>query len=216
MADTSDEVGRLAMLRSMLQQERTKRVRPGLDDKVLADWNGLMIAALAHSAAAFDAPDWIELARTAFDFVARSMTQDDRLGHSWRAGRLLIPGLASDYAAMIRAALAIFEATGEQSYLDCALTWQHSLDAHYADADHGGYYLTANDAEGLIVRPHSTVDDAIPNHTGLIAQNLVRLAVLTGDDNCRSKADALFTAHCRAPLKMCSDICRCSTRSICI
>src|ERR1700692_3708040 len=116
------------------------------------------------------------------------------LGHSWRAGRLLIPGLASDYAAMIRAALAIFEATGEQSYLDCALTWQHSLDAHYADADHGGYYLTANDAEGLIVRPHSTVDDAIPNHTGLIAQNLVRLAVLTGDDNCRSKADALFTA----------------------
>jgi uncharacterized protein YyaL (SSP411 family) len=122
------------------------------------------------------------------------MTQDDRLGHSWRAGRLLIPGLASDYAAMIRAALAIFEATGEQSYLDCALTWQHSLDAHYADADHGGYYLTANDAEGLIVRPHSTVDDAIPNHTGLIAQNLVRLAVLTGDENCRSKADALFTA----------------------
>ena len=194
LVDTSDEAGRLAMLRSMLQQERTKRVRPGLDDKVLADWNGLMIAALAHSAAAFDAPDWIELARTAFDFVARSMTQDDRLGHSWRAGRLLIPGLASDYAAMIRAALAIFEATGEQCYLDCALTWQHSLDAHYADADHGGYYLTANDAEGLIVRPHSTVDDAIPNHTGLIAQNLVRLAVLTGDDNCRSKADALFTA----------------------
>ena len=194
LADTSDEAGRLAMLRSMLQQERTKRVRPGLDDKVLADWNGLMIAALAHSAAAFDAPDWIEPARTAFDFVARSMTQDDRLGHSWRAGRLLIPGLASDYAAMIRAALAIFEASGEQSYLDCALTWQHSLDAYYADADHGGYYLTANDAEGLIVRPHSTVDDAIPNHTGLIAQNLVRLAVLTGDDNCRSKADALFTA----------------------
>jgi uncharacterized protein len=152
LADTSDEGGRLAMLRSMLQQERTKRVRPGLDDKVLADWNGLMIAALAHSAASFDAPDWIELARTAFDFVARSMTQDDRLGHSWRAGRLLIPGLASDY------------------------------------------YLTADDAEGLIVRPHSTVDDAIPNHTGLIAQNLVRLAVLTGDENCRSKADALFTA----------------------
>src|SRR6516162_3777955 len=111
LADTSDEAGRLAMLRSMLQQERTKRVRPGLDDKVLADWNGLMIAALAHSAAAFDAPDWIEPARTAFDFVARSMTQDDRLGHSWRAGRLLIPGLASDYAAMIRAALAIFEAS---------------------------------------------------------------------------------------------------------
>src|SRR5260370_12624902 len=110
LADTSDEAGRLAMLRSMLQQERTKRVRPGLDDKVLADWNGLMIAALAHSAAAFDAPDWIELARTALGFLPRSITQDDRLGHSWRDSRHLIPGLASYSDALFLDALAIFDA----------------------------------------------------------------------------------------------------------
>lgn len=185
---------RLSMLRSMLQQERSRRVRPGLDDKVLADWNGLMIAALTHGATAFDAPDWLAIGRTAFDFVARSMARGDRLGHSWREGKLLLPGLASDYAAMVRAALALFEATGEQQFLDSAVRWQQSLDTHYADAEHGGYYLTADDAEGLIVRPHATVDDAIPNHTGLIAQNLVRLAVLTGDAQWRNKTDALFAA----------------------
>jgi uncharacterized protein YyaL (SSP411 family) len=122
------------------------------------------------------------------------MTRNGRLGHSWRAGQLLIPGLASDYAAMIRAALALHETTGEASFLRQAIAWQDLLDRHYADAEHGGYYLTADDAEGLIVRPHSSVDDAIPNHNGLIAQNLVRLAVLDGSDRWRMKTDALFAA----------------------
>jgi uncharacterized protein YyaL (SSP411 family) len=194
LPDVPPQGERLAMLRSMLQHERDKRIRPGLDDKVLADWNGLTIAALAHGAAAFDAPDWLDLARGAFDFVARSMSRGDRLGHSWRDGKLLLPGLASDYAAMIRAALALFEATGEPSFLETAIRWQQSLDTHYADGEHGGYYLTADDAEGLIIRPHSSLDDAIPNHTGLIAQNLVRLAVLTGDPQWRTRTDALFAA----------------------
>jgi uncharacterized protein len=196
--EKKDESG-LATLRALLLRERSKRVRPGLDDKVLADWNGLMIAALAHGATAFDAPAWLATATTAFDFVSSSMTHTatehgDRLGHSWRAGKLLIPGLASDFAAMTRAALALFEATGEPRYLDQAVRWQQALERHYADAEHGGYYLTADDAEGLIIRPHSTIDDAIPNHSGLIAQNLVRLAVLTGDAHWSRRRDALFTA----------------------
>ncbi len=194
LPDIPPESERLAMLRSMLHQARSRRVRPGLDDKVLADWNGLMIAALAHGAMAFGIPGWLGTARTAFDFVATSMSRGDRLGHSWRAGKLLLPGLASDYAAMGRAALALYEATGEPRFLDHALRWQHSLDTHYADDAHGGYYLTADDAEGLIIRPHSSIDDAIPNHTGLIAQNLVRLTVLTGDAHWRSQTDALFAA----------------------
>jgi uncharacterized protein len=190
---TGDEES-LAVLRAMLQQERNKRVWPGLDDKVLADWNGMMVAALAHAAMAFDRPDWLVPAKAAFNFVAQSMTRGDRLGHSWRDGKLLFPGLASDHAAMIRASLALHEATGERSYLDQAVHWQAALDRHYADTEHGGYYLTADDAEGLIIRPHATIDDAIPNHNGLIAQNLVRLAVLTGDEHWSSRRDALFTA----------------------
>ena len=194
LSDTPGEATELEMLRLRLQQKRSIRVRPGLDDKVLADWNGLMIAALANGATAFGTPDWLSDARKAFGFIAGSMTKGDRLGHSWRDGRLLFPGLASDFAAMIRGALALFEATAEQDYLDQAIRWQHALDTRYADAEHGGYYLTADDAEGLIVRPHSTVDDAIPNHNGLIAQNLVRLAALTGDQQWRSRADAMFEA----------------------
>ncbi|MGB3867640.1 MAG: thioredoxin domain-containing protein [Xanthobacteraceae bacterium] len=192
LGDDDDDYMRT--LREKLLARRAARVRPGLDDKVLADWNGLMIAALVHAAITFTQPAWLSHARRAFDFIATTMTRDGRLGHSWRAGLLLVPGLASDYAAMIRAALALHEATGEASYLHQALAWQQLLDRRYADAGHGGYYLTADDAEGLIVRPHSTVDDAIPNHNGVAAQNLVRLAVLSGDETWRARADALFAA----------------------
>ncbi|MGB3274021.1 MAG: thioredoxin domain-containing protein [Xanthobacteraceae bacterium] len=194
LTDTPEEAARLAMLRDMLHQGRSKRISPGLDDKVLADWNGLAIAALTHASGAFGRPDWLAMARRAFAFVAAEMSRGDRLGHSWREGRLMFPGLAPDHATMIRAALALYEATGEPEFLAQAVRWQTALDTHYADREHGGYYLTADDAEGLIVRPHATVDDAVPNHNGLIAQNLVRLAALTGDDRYRAQADALFSA----------------------
>jgi uncharacterized protein YyaL (SSP411 family) len=171
---------------------REPRVRPGLDDKVLADWNGLMIASLVNAGTMFGETGWVTLAKRAFEFVAREMSRGDRLGHSWREGRLVYPGLASDFAAMIRAALALYEATGDKSCLDRALAWQTSLDRHYANADNGGYYLTADDAEGLVIRPAATTDDATPNPNSIAAANLVRLAVLSGDDQWRQKADRLF------------------------
>jgi hypothetical protein len=183
---------RLAMLRSLLHKKREGRVRPGLDDKVLADWNGLMIAALVNAGIILEEPGWLDMARQAFDFISKEMCRGDRLGHSWRAGQLLFPGLASDFAAMIRAALALHEATAERSYLDQALAWQSALDAHYADPDTGGYYLSADDASDLLLRPHSTVDDATPNPNAVAAQNLVRLAVLSGDDGWRAQADRLI------------------------
>ena len=189
---TPDEASRLAMLRGKLLEERDKRIRPGLDDKVLADWNGLMIAALANAGALLGEPGWIEMAARAFRFIARDMARGDRLGHSWRAGRLLFPGLASDFACMVRAALALYEATGARPYLDRALAWQGALDRHYANPDNGGYFLTADDAEGLVVRPGATNDDATPNPNGIAAANLVRLAVLSGDDTWREKADRLI------------------------
>jgi uncharacterized protein YyaL (SSP411 family) len=188
----ADNVTRLAGLRQTLLAARGNRVRPGLDDKVLADWNGLMIAALVNAGVMLKKPEWLAMARRAFAFIAQHMTRGDRLGHSWRAGKLLLPGLASDYAAMIRAALALHEATGTREYLFAALAWQAALDRHYAHKDNGGYYLTADDAEGLVVRPDSTIDEAIPNPAGLAAQNLTRLAILSGDDIWRERADILF------------------------
>ncbi|MCC6776740.1 MAG: thioredoxin domain-containing protein [Hyphomicrobiales bacterium] len=187
-----DDEARLAKLRSKLLAVRSKRVAPGLDDKVLADWNGLMIAALANAGLMLDQPGWLKLAAAAFSFIDGTMSIDDRLGHSWRTGRLLMPGLASDHAAMVRAALALQEATGDDRYLARAVAWQHTLDRHYLNATTGGYYLTADDAEGLVVRPSATTDDATPNHNAVIAQNLMRLATLTGQDAWRVQADRLF------------------------
>ena len=123
----SDDGAHMQALRAKLLARRASRVRPGLDDKVLADWNGLMIAALVHAACAFDlaglAAKSPERRSTSF---GTTMTRGDRLGHSWREGKLLVPALASDYAAMIRAALALFEATGDNAFLEQALRWQAS------------------------------------------------------------------------------------------
>jgi uncharacterized protein len=187
-----EDENRLAPMRAKLLAARAKRVRPGLDDKVLADWNGLMIAGLVNAGVSLDEPAWVQRAARAFLFVDAKMAHGDRLGHSWRDGRLLFPGLASDHAAMIRSALALHEATGEHAYLERALAWQGTLDRHYANPDSGGYFLTADDAEGLVVRPNATTDDATPNPNALAAQNLVRLATLTGQHAWRDQADRLF------------------------
>jgi uncharacterized protein len=189
---SADDETRLVELRALLLAARSRRVRPGLDDKILADWNGLMIAGLVNAGLLLDEPTWIVMAQRAFDSIAHDMTRDDRLGHSFRDGKLLFPGLASDFGAMTRAGLALFEATGERAYRDRAVAWQRALDRHYDNAATGGYFLTADDAEGLVIRPQSTQDDAIPNANALIAQNLVRLALLSGDDQWRERADRLF------------------------
>jgi uncharacterized protein YyaL (SSP411 family) len=187
-----DDEPRLAPMREKLLAARRHRVRPGLDDKILADWNGLMIAALVNAGLIFEEPTWLQHAARAFLFIDSKMSRGDRLGHSWRDGRLLFPGLASDHAAMIRAALALHEATGEAAYLEQALKWQAGLDRHYADHSTGGHFLTANDAEGLVVRPNSTADEATPNPNAVEAQNLVRLAFYTGQTAWRARADKLF------------------------
>src|SRR5262252_8690524 len=187
-----DDEKKLAPMRETLLATRAKRVRPGLDDKVLADWNGLMIAALVNAGLVFEEPHWLQMAARVFLFVDAKMTHGDRLGHSWRADKLLVPGLASDHAAMIRAALALHEATGEHAHRERALAWRATLDRHYANPDNGGYFLTADDAAGLVVRPNATTDDATPNPNALAAQNLIRLAVFTGQHAWRDKADRLF------------------------
>ena len=151
-----------------------------------------MIAALVNAGVAFDEPHWLAMAARAFLFIDAKMAHGDRLGHSWREGKLLLPGLASDHAAMIRAALALHEATGDHAYLERALAWQGTLDRHYANPATGGYFLTADDAKDLVVRPSATTDDATPNPNALAAQNLVRLAVFTGQHAWRDKADRLF------------------------
>jgi uncharacterized protein YyaL (SSP411 family) len=192
---TADEEARLASLRAVLRHARGRRVRPGRDDKVLADWNGLMIAALAGAGFSFREQGWIAAAARAFDFVARHMTgPDGRLVHSWRCGTARHPASLDDHAGMARAALALYEATGEPRYLDHARIWAGVLDRHYWDGNGGGYFFTADDGERLPVRAKSAADGAVPSGNGTMAGVLARLYLLTGEDAWRARAEAVITA----------------------
>ncbi|HEV2676870.1 MAG TPA: thioredoxin domain-containing protein [Aliidongia sp.] len=169
----------LARCRAALFDVREQRVRPGLDDKVLADWNGMMIAALAEASQAFGRPDWLAAALEAWKFVTGRMTADgDRLHHSWRGGRYH-PGTLDDYADMARAGLALHEATGETAFLDQVDRWIAVLERHFRDPA-GGYFFTADDTEALITRTKSVGDNAVPAGNGSLVHVFARLWALTG------------------------------------
>jgi uncharacterized protein YyaL (SSP411 family) len=179
-------------MREKLLARRSTRVRPGFDDKVLADWNGLMIASLANAADAFDRADWRDAAERAFDFVCTRMISKGRLFHAYRAGEAKAPATANDYANMIAAALALANVTGNQRYITQAREWTDVLDRHYWSADLGGYYFAADDTADLIVRPFSGQDDATPNANGVMVANLVALSLWTGEERYRERAEAIL------------------------
>ena len=194
---SEEDEAQLSAMRDKLLERRASRVRPGWDDKVLADWNGLMIAALAHAAKVFGKTQWLELASQAFDFVAKSMTIAGRLMHSYRAGQAKAPATASDYANMIWAALSLYQATGSRSYLNNAMTWTKLLDQHYWDEISGGYRISADDTGDVIVRLKTAHDDATPNANGIMISNLSHLYLLTGKSNYRDRADEVASAFSR-------------------
>ena len=189
-----EEEQRLAGLRAKLLAERDKRVRPGWDDKVLADWNGLMIAALARASAVFERPEWLQLASRAFDFVATRMTANGRLLHAYRDGQAKAPATASDYANMIWAALRLHEATNDQRYFEQALAWVDVLDKHYWIDGKGGYATSADDTRDVIARLRPGTDDAAPNPNGIMLANLMALATLTADPRYADRASAVLAA----------------------
>ncbi len=184
----------LADSRARLWRAREERVRPGWDDKVLADWNGLAIAALAHAGLAFGEAGWIAAAERAYAFVRDRMTEQGRLRHSWRAGRLKHPATLDDHAHMARAALALHEATGDAGALDQARAWVAALDERFWDAAAGGYFFTADDATDLIIRTKSAHDGATPSGNGTMLAVLATLYHRTGEASYRERADALTTA----------------------
>ncbi|MGA8759432.1 MAG: thioredoxin domain-containing protein [Stellaceae bacterium] len=191
LADDATEA-ELAKCREMLLQARASRVRPGWDDKVLADWNGLLIAAMAEAGIVFERPDWVETARRAFDFIRREMTTGEgRLLHSWRGGRARHPASVDDYANLSRAALVLHEAGSEDEFITQARQWIDVLDRHYGDASGGGYFFSADDTPTLITRAKTAGDAATPAGNGTLVGVLTRLAILTGEDAYRRRAEAI-------------------------
>ena len=193
IASNAETGRRLAAMRAKLFLRRAARVRPGLDDKVLADWNGLMIAALARASAVFGEPAWLDMAQAAFAFVRDAMTHGDQLRHTWRAAAVGEHGFALDYAAMIRAALALHEATQDAGYLAWAKAWARTLIDTHADAATGMLHTNAAHVGGILLRLAPTADEALPNAHGPWLHALVQLGVLTGEAEWARRADALFS-----------------------
>ncbi len=190
----AEDEARLAALRQKLLAARAARVRPGWDDKILADWNGLMIGALARAGSVFDRSSWVTMARRAFTFVAERMTVDGRLVHATRHGKGRAPATAGDYADMIWAALRLYQATGEPGDLVQALRWVEDLDRHYWDETSGGYFTAADDTDDVIVRLKTASDDATPSANAMMVTNLAALGTLTGERRCFDRAQAILRA----------------------
>ncbi len=180
--------------RELLLAVRTKRSAPLRDDKVLADWNGMVIAALVHAGSVFRKPEWIATAVKAFDFVVQSLGDGDRLHHSWRAGKRGNQGFADDYAHMARAAFALWEISGENRYLDRARAWVRTLNEHFWNAQFGGYFYTADDSETLIYRARMVFDQNAPSGNGVMVGLLAQLYLVTADQSYRERGNALVQA----------------------
>lgn len=192
LSDEAEET--LAGQRRTLLEKRAERVPPGRDDKVLADWNGMMIAALSRVSAVFDQADWLAAAVDAYRFVRQRMTADGRLRHAWCAGRANHPASIDDYANMARAALNLNEVTGDAEYIEHAIDWVAVADKHYWDKEGGGYFLGADDTGDVIERLKTVHDNATPPGNGTILEVLARLYLITGETAYRDRADDLIRA----------------------
>jgi uncharacterized protein YyaL (SSP411 family) len=184
----------LAGCRDQLFAERKNRIHPGWDDKVLADWNGLMIAAMAHAGTAFNQGEWVDAAQRAFDFVSKTMSENGKLYHAYRDGKVNHAATLDDYTGMIRAAIALYEITGAPNCLAAAEGWVNVVNDQFWDSEDGGYFFTADDAEALIVRTKSAADNATPAGNSVMVANLARLYYLTGNAAYRDRADQTTTA----------------------
>ncbi len=186
---------RLESCRTRLFNSRDQRVHPLKDDKVLADWNGLMAAAMAAAGRVFEEPEWVAAAQRATSFVLEEMRDDEgRLLHRYRDGDASIPAFLDDHVFMTTAVLELFEATFDARYLATAVELQSRTDALFADGKRGGYYFSAADNEELLVRQKEVYDGAIPSGNSTAAANLVRLARLTGDSAWEESADRVLAA----------------------
>jgi uncharacterized protein len=194
------EEAKLAASRARLFALRETRPKPGRDDKALADWNGLTIAALARASAAFDEPAWLAAARAAFDFITETLRgPDGRLLHAWREGHPGARALIDDYASMARAALALFEASGEPRDFEAARRLATEAVDLFGDGA-GGFYLTARDAADVPgARPRQIHDGATPSGVGLLAEVFVTLWHLTDEPRWREAAEGLIRAVSGAP-----------------
>lgn len=193
----------LNAIRALLFEARERRPHPKKDDKILVDWNGLMIAALAKGAATFDEPAYREAARSAADFILEEMIDPrGRLLHRHREGEAAILGFIDDYASLIWGLIELYQATFEERYLQAALELNDSALERFWDEDKGGFYSSAHDAEALLVRTKEFTDGALPSGNSVALLNLLRLARITGNPRLEQRTSELSGAASESALQI--------------
>jgi uncharacterized protein YyaL (SSP411 family) len=193
--DADDPEGRLEASRARLLEIRAARVRPHRDDKILTDWNGLMIAALARGARVLGEFGYADRAARAARFILDRMSDGaGRLWHRYRNGEAAIAGMLDDYAFLIWGLLELYEATFEACWLEEAVRLTGLMLDHFGDETAGGLFFTPADGEELPVRRKEIYDGAVPSGNSVALGNLLRLARFTGDEQYSERAAAMMRA----------------------
>jgi len=188
-----DVAKEISKAKATLFAERSKRPRPHLDDKILVDWNGLLISSLAYGSSVLDEPKYKEAAESAADFILEKLVRKDgRLLHRYREKEAAILGNLEDYAFFIHGLLDLYEATFEVRYLEWAKRLTVQMLDLFWDDEGGGFFLTGDDAEKLLIRPKEIYDGAIPSGNSIAALDLLRVGRMTMEKRLEEKAKALF------------------------
>jgi uncharacterized protein YyaL (SSP411 family) len=185
----------LRNVRQKLLEAREERVHPLKDDKILTDWNGLMIAALAKGAQVFNLTRLSEAAENAVGFILEKLQRvDGRLIHRYREGEATVDGNLDDYAFLVWGLIELYEATFDTRHLEEALRLQDDMLEHFWDKESGGFFFKADDSEKLLIRHKESQDGAVPSGNSVAFLNLIRLSRLTGKTQYEEKAAALAKA----------------------
>jgi len=196
---TSDSLAAERALRRKLVELRNRRPRPSLDDKILTDWNGLMMAALARGGFVLDSPELTKRAEQVAEFVDRELTSEDgALLHRYRNGEAGIDGQLEDHAFFALGLLELYEATFEPRHLARAISVVEAMLVAFEAEDGGGLYQTAKGGETLIVRPREHYDGALPAGNSVAADVLLRLSRLTGRVDLEGAAEGLLSSYANA------------------
>jgi uncharacterized protein len=183
----------LTTARQALLEARAKRVWPGLDDKRLASWNALAIAALADAGAVLDRDDYLDAARGAAEFVLAELRDEDgNLLRTYKDDRAHLNAYLEDHAFLLEALLALYEATFEQRWFEQARTLAETTIERFGDPERGGFFSTSSDHEELIARRKEVGDHPIPSGNSSVALGLLRLAALTGERRYAERAEGVF------------------------
>jgi uncharacterized protein len=176
-----DLTAELQKSKQQLFDVREKRVHPAKDDKVIVAWNGLMIDAMARAGAALDDPKYVLAADAAGEFILQHMRTDDgRLLHTWRGGKAKLDAYFDDYAALANSLVTLYEATGNERWIDESVRLVDVMLEKFADPAGGGFFYTATDHEKLLARTKELTDSSVPSGNALAATALLRLGKLLG------------------------------------